>query len=347
MTRQVRNGLGWVKLLVRRGFTLVELLVVIAIIGILIALLLPAVQAAREAARRSQCTNNMKQLGLALHNYLDAHKVFPPAGINYGWAVNTTNSLGPTENILNLNGWVLTLPFLEQQALYDQYDFRVAASSYTNNAPAGATSPPPTSTTNAAVVSNVLAAFSCPSDSYNPKMNDGSDDQGAGYNPVGGYFGAKTNYDFSVNQLDRYTHNDWGRNYMTHTVRYMFGENSNTGTQHLVDGTSNTVAVAEQTHWVIDGCANPWGYRGWVQFGIDMPWYGINRFDVFLGSWYGGDRTLIRGRLAEFGTPGSLHPGGINVTVGDASVRFISETTDNAVLRAICTMANGETTAMP
>jgi prepilin-type N-terminal cleavage/methylation domain-containing protein len=330
--------------LTKRGFTLVELLVVIAIIGILIALLLPAVQAAREAARRSQCTNNMKQLGLALHNYLDAHKVFPPAGINYGWAYGTANPI--RGSMLNASGWVMALPFLEQQPLYDQYDFRFAACNYTRNPPTdlntGATATLTTSAANATVVSTVLGAFNCPSDAYNPIM---SDEPGTTYNPYNGNTGAKSSYDFSVRENDRGTHNDWVQ--QASNTRYMFGENSDTGIQHVLDGTSNTVAINEQTHWVIDGAPVAWGYRGWVQFGLDLAWYGINRFDVFLGSWYTGDRTKIRGRLAEFGTTGSLHPGGVNTTLGDGSVRFLSETTDLTVLRAISTMAGGEVQQVP
>ena len=97
----------------RSGFTLVELLVVIAIIGVLIALLLPAVQAAREAARRIKCSNNLKQYGLALHNYHDIHKAFPPGGTNWGQ--------GPRI------GWqVRVLPFAEQTVLYDQLDMSLA-----------------------------------------------------------------------------------------------------------------------------------------------------------------------------------------------------------------------------
>jgi prepilin-type N-terminal cleavage/methylation domain-containing protein len=100
----------------RFGFTLVELLVVIAIIGILVALLLPAVQAAREAARRMQCSNNLKQLALAVHNYHDTYKVFPPGGITPGPCCGTPSAAT----------WTLfILPFLENQTVADQYNFNL------------------------------------------------------------------------------------------------------------------------------------------------------------------------------------------------------------------------------
>jgi prepilin-type N-terminal cleavage/methylation domain-containing protein len=94
---------------IRRGFTLVELLVVIAIIGILVALLLPAIQAAREAARRTQCTNHLKQIGVAIHNYHDTYNIMPPSYVNNGAEI--------------MWGWgTLILPFMEQQALFDAID---------------------------------------------------------------------------------------------------------------------------------------------------------------------------------------------------------------------------------
>jgi prepilin-type N-terminal cleavage/methylation domain-containing protein len=100
-----------------RGFTLIELLVVIAIVGILVALLLPAVQQAREAARRTQCRNNLKQIGLALHNYHDTHNTFPP-----GW-IGLTAGAHDIEGINGLAWGVFLLPYLDQGPLYNQFNF--------------------------------------------------------------------------------------------------------------------------------------------------------------------------------------------------------------------------------
>src|SRR5215210_4645960 len=105
----------------RSGFTLIELLVVIAIIGVLIALLLPAVQAAREAARRIQCTNNLKQLGLGLHNYHSANETFPPGGSR-----NPYDPPNKTDGSPSWSSWsahALLLPYLEQKPLYDAANF--------------------------------------------------------------------------------------------------------------------------------------------------------------------------------------------------------------------------------
>ncbi|MGL4461718.1 MAG: DUF1559 domain-containing protein, partial [Planctomycetia bacterium] len=146
-----------------RGFTLIELLVVIAIIGVLIALLLPAIQQAREAARRSQCQSNVKQIGLALHNYAETHKMLPlsylPVGSGYDG-----NSLS--------RSWIMfVLPFVDQEALYDSINHDVSLG-------AG----------NTTVARSALPVFVCPSDSH-----DGTLDNRAN---VGGRWGV-TNYKMS------------------------------------------------------------------------------------------------------------------------------------------------------
>ena len=188
------------------GFTLVELLVVIAIIGILIALLLPAVQAAREAARRSQCANNMKQFGLALHNYHDTHRAFP-AGAGPG-VMNPDNSSGP-------NSWEAwggiagLLPFMEQSPLYDRCNF-----SYYCDA-TGANN-------NQAATRVSIAGFQCPSDPNSMALtNRGPISYNLSHGPA---------VDWSV-----------GRNgeagLFEHTAWYRMAS--------IQDGTSNTIAMAE------------------------------------------------------------------------------------------------------
>lgn len=199
-------------LMSRRGFTLVELLVVIAIIGVLIALLLPAVQQAREAARRMQCTNNLKQLGLALHNHHDTYGSFPSGVVGgQSWSFGT-----------------MLLPFLEQSALQDQLK---SASGGTNGqwgnfAPGNATI--------LALTQTQLEAFRCPSDT-GPDLNDKRQ-------PDPGPLGT-SNYIGIIGSLadtlvdGKYTKGNG--------VLYL---DSHHGFNDIVDGTSNTLAMSERDY---------------------------------------------------------------------------------------------------
>jgi len=219
----------------RLGFTLVELLVVIAIIGILIALLLPAVQAAREAARRSQCTNNLKQMGLALHNYHDANKKFP---YNYHDANKKFPSMGQgttewagnvweNSNYAHLSGFAVMLPYLENAPLYDMITSGDGVSPPWGSVP----------------WHNVYQAwreepgdgFHCPSD---PGATEPSQQHGHAKN---------VNYSFCVG--DECTDTGWWNVPWgpPRKPRGIFARYSFHSIGDIKDGTSNTIAMSEMT----------------------------------------------------------------------------------------------------
>jgi len=331
----------------RVGFTLVELLVVIAIIAILVVMLLPAIQAAREAARRIQCANNLKQLGLGLHNYHSANGRFPPAGLEYGWCRQPQHD-GP--EIRNISGWVMVLPYIEEQGFHDQYDWSSCASSINSGFLGAGVSPHPIAglmpvdSGNAVIVGTPLPIFTCPSDDGDPYME-------ATYLPGDGpyeiqpgsaeYRGAKTSYDFSVTSCIACTEalecDAWNR-VLPHRSRRMFGENSDTRIKDVADGTSKTIAVAETVFAVINGEPLAWGYRGWAMPGVDVGHNLINQ----LGNLWTPPPPPRAGQLGSFGSSGSLHRSGAQVAYADGSVRFLPTETDAVVLEALSTMEGGE-----
>lgn len=295
----------------RRGFTLVELLVVIAIIGILIALLLPAVQAAREAARRSQCSNNLKQLGLAMHNYHDVHKAFPPA------AWSSRNQLS----------WVtMILPFIEQQPLHDTVDF--AAAAYSN--------------ANRGVGTNQIAALLCPSSKTIRNTNAGDDFTVTGSPAVKAftthYYGIMGPEGTNTSTATAYrvlpdpagTMNAHGG----YADQGILGPDRCRNMRDVIDGTSNTLLVGEIS-WELAGC-----YRNYVR-GIsgnpNDPANPENRnaaCNPAKNVQY--QINLVRYTSGNFNDVsfGSQHPGGCHFAVADGSVTFISETVDMALYLA-------------
>jgi prepilin-type N-terminal cleavage/methylation domain-containing protein/prepilin-type processing-associated H-X9-DG protein len=324
------------------GFTLVELLVVITIIGILIALLLPAVQAAREAARRIHCGNNVKQLGVALHGYHETYGCFPPAGIAYGWCAGSAQY--GDKKILNANGLMMLLPYLEQTPLYDMYDQKQCACNLMSGGTAAYTSTgtlcgDPVTSGNAKVVSTRAAVFGCPSDAGDPYLDETKVWNKYVVKPGSGVKGVKTNYDFSVNQESMLC------NYWKHSglaKRQMFAENSDCRIADVKDGTSNTIAMAETLYDVYNGPGMAWGYRAWVMIGVDVAYGGIN-------NWAFNDGTYkpTPGRLGSWSYAGSLHPGGAHVLMADGSVHFLSENTDSVILERLTSMADGQIVAIP
>jgi len=279
-----------VRLRARSAFTLVELLVVIAIIGILIALLLPAVQAAREAARRSTCTNNLKQIGLALQNYHDIHRKFPPSCFNQGWANSGSGGVispayDPGQTAMNTHGFTVLLPMIEQQAAYNRFKFYAAAGACVNGGSYPLAGGDPSVTGNDQVMGMVLPVFLCPSDSGSQTVK--ANDANYGISASSSVHGAKTTYDFSTNPSPEiYAVNSWKGS--TKTTRSMFGVNSDCNIAMITDGTSSTMAIAETT---LEQELSPhaWGFRGLFMCGVS-PVYALNYppGGVAINNWHSG-----------------------------------------------------------
>ncbi len=278
------------------GFTLVELLVVIAIIGVLIALLLPAVQAAREAARRMQCTNNLKQVALAAHNYHDAYNRLPPAYQPIGHSL----WLAAGHNDTRWSALALFLPFVEQQALYDQ-------------AGVGQINPMPRPEDDRHLQTPV-ATYLCPSD------------PGGVLNPnfLGPEHYAKSNYLPSDNIFDP---RPKGHPSGNPPARPRFNI--------ITDGLTNTILFGERA--MIE---SPFRSLGGIWPGYSYGESGHAwRSDAMVlgrGSWPPNTPTPTSDPTCRRHAWTSLHPGGINIALADGSVRFISENIDSITSYASC-----------
>jgi type II secretory pathway pseudopilin PulG len=292
----------------------VELLVVIAIIGILIALLLPAVQAAREAARRSQCQNNLKQIGLALHNFHDSTKKFPRGWIDLTPG-NVVDSPIPRPIGEVAGGWswqALILPYMEQEAAFDEFDFRYHPYG-SGGDPAGK---------NLRGVARPLTTFTCPSDGVKPATmtNNPGNTNGTQALATSSYCGCNGPFDGQI-CVDT---NTPPTSHMRNIGLLVM--NKDRTMSEIIDGTSNVIAVGEVS-WH-QGEPN----RSFLYGNITT---GGGPLCTNLGANQNGPYNHLRSTRKKLNGPvaggdvhrafHSCHPGGAQFTLADGSVRFISE----------------------
>jgi prepilin-type N-terminal cleavage/methylation domain-containing protein/prepilin-type processing-associated H-X9-DG protein len=341
----------------RSGFTLIELLVVIAIIGVLIALLLPAVQAAREAARRSQCINNLKQMGLALHNYESGNTCFPPGGESTNYNVSPAK----TQFVDGVSPMARILQFLEGGTVFNAFNFSME---YNGN-----------SGVNYTAATTVVQVYLCPS---------------AVRQPSGGRDTIDPNDPMAVKFGTGYGEQDYGAT--VYTDIDPLGQTGGVGSTivtpyrnklaradgllkfsmtklgECTDGLSNTIAIAEDagrdarfaspyTELYYDGVnARPIQDPNGVPTGQRRYWRWAEPDGSFGVSGQINNKFRPMNELAPYTNPAptagnnagandeifSYHPGGANVLFGDGSVRFVKESVNVVTLRSLVTAKGGE-----
>jgi prepilin-type N-terminal cleavage/methylation domain-containing protein/prepilin-type processing-associated H-X9-DG protein len=349
----------------KNGFTLIELLVVMAIIAVLIALLLPAVQAARESGRRAQCQSNMKQLGISLLSYHDQHNAFPPGG---------TGS-GSTSATWKFNRWgvsTMLLPYLEGGNIYD--NMNTDQQSFGN--------------TEVTILGRLIKMYMCPSDSESGQQSPADP----------GQYGI--NYGF--NHGNWYVFGGVGPNRDNSPPPGVFYTNSAVRARNVIDGLSHTLLAAEvkqyqpmrrqcptlmssvggitnqqdtngpiPSEYFGSGCGNfgGLGHARWQdgkvsQIGFTTAWTpnhvtvgdynntsgkaDVNIISYFEDTPWNSPYTTSNGGSPQFAavTARSYHSGGVNTLMGDGSVKWVDENLDGKVWRAASTIAQGETSSL-
>ena len=325
----------------RRGFTLIELLVVISIIAVLIALLLPAVQAAREAARRAQCINNMKQLGLALHNYHSTNNAFPPPKI---FAHSPTPDNDGTGRVLNTTGFTMLLNYMEQQPMANAYNFSQASCNAVNGAGGPNKNVVGSAFANTTVVGSLITSFACPSD--DPPQNV-DDNVSKWYSRQSA---RRSNYLFCVSRFSDYYNPPaaGGISGINRRQRGAFFTDLSTSIAEIRDGSSNTCLIGESRQIKASTAYGPYWGSGThtAVHGIVYPPDPINysNYPDYLPNaiWNVSPASRNPGRLGYAWTFSSHHSGGINVVFGDGSVKFIKNSINATTWWALQTIAGQE-----